>query len=163
LRTYSFLILPRLPLCALFPSRTPGLVATFVLRTEEEVEASKSHRELGPLALYVSVLPCFILIGLYCLYLKQKKMKGTPPPGHMEATEFTRLVQKSGERRRSSVVSIDQAFSRKSEVARRFSVEIMGIAAFDTNQEKEHRKSLLMDLEELVKLGEMDFESDDMN
>jgi hypothetical protein len=96
------------------------------------------------------------------LYRKEKKMLQAPP-GDLEATEFTRLVQASGERRRSSMVSIDQTFSRKSEVARRVSVEMMGFTAFDTNQEKEYRKSMLMDLEELAKLGEMDFESDDMN
>ena len=88
-------------------------------------------------------------------------MEARPKPSDMEANEFTRLVQQS--HRRSSIVSIDQTFCRKAEVARRSSVEIMGIAAFDTKEEKERRKSLLMDLEELARLGQIDFESDELN
>jgi hypothetical protein len=59
------------------------------------------------------------------------------------------------------VIEIDQEFSRKAEVARRSSVQIMGMTAFDSNDEKHRRAGMLNDLEELVKVGEIAYADDD--
>jgi hypothetical protein len=139
---------------------TPGLVAAYVVRSPEEVAASRDHRELTPLALYVTIFPMFILFGLYKLHRKQKRILASQP-SDMEANEMTGLIRQGGGGRRSSVIEIDQEFSRKAEVARRSSVQIMGMTAFDTNDEKHRRASMLNDLEELVKMGEIAYADDD--
>jgi len=51
-------------------ARTPGFVATFIVRTKLEVDAAGDHRELGPLALYV---PVFSFLNLVCIYYSHKK------------------------------------------------------------------------------------------
>jgi hypothetical protein len=141
---------------------TPGFVAALVIRTPEQVAASIDKRELTAWALYVPILPCFVLVGLYMLYRKEKKAQKEVDAEPMPADELTGLVQRTHKGRRSSV-EIVQEFSRKSEVARRFSNQIMGIPGFDTNQENIHRRSLLAELDELVRLGELDFGDEETN
>jgi hypothetical protein len=135
---------------------TPGFVAALVIRTPEQVAASIDKRELTAWALYVPILPCFVLVGLFILHRKEKKAQKEADVEPMPADELTGLVQRTHEGRRSSV-QIVQEFSRKSEVARRFSNQIMGIPGFDTNQENIDRRSSLAELNELVRLGELDF------
>lgn len=96
------------------------------------------------------------------LYRKEKKAQKEVDAEPMPADELTGLVQRTHKGRRSSV-EIVQEFSRKSEVARRFSNQIMGIPGFDTNQENIHRRSLLAELDELVRLGELDFGDEETN
>jgi hypothetical protein len=140
---------------------TPGLVAAYVVRSPEQVAASRDHRELTPLALYVAIFPIFVLFGLYRMYRKEKCTMAEQPPSDVEAHEMTGLIRQGSGGQRSSVVEIGQEFSRKAEVARRSSVQIMGMTAFDTTDEKERRASMLQDMEELVKMGEIAYEEDD--
>ena len=129
-----------------------------MVRTPEEVEASKDNRELTPWALYVSVLPVFILFGLYILHRKEQRLEAEAAAAEgLEPNEQTGLLAKAAEKRRSSVVTIDQTFSRTSEVARRASVEIMGLTAFDTKEEKEDRDAMAKELQELAELSELEF------
>lgn len=152
---------------------TPSLVAAYVVRTPEQVTASADKRELTVWALYTVVFPIFILIGLFYLDAKERKSAAKTTEngvddGPSEANEFTQLIQPSAGdegiggtgRRKSSVVVLNQAFSRRTEVSRRHSVEIMGISGFDTHTEKEERQSMLADMEEWAKLAEMDFEDE---
>ncbi len=89
---------------------TPGFVAAYVLRTPEEVAASIDKRELTASALYVPILPCFVLVGLYMLYRKEKKAQQEADAEAMPANEFTGLVPRTHERRPSSM-EIVQEFS----------------------------------------------------
>ncbi len=140
--------------------RTPGLVAAYVIRTEEEVTASRDNRELTPVALYVPILPCFVLVGLWFSYRKQQSAL---QEDEKEATEVTGLLFKKDERRRSSVVTISQAFCRQSQVDGRLSAQIMGLMAYDTKDESDMAEKLQNDMEEWLKLAELDYEEDDEN
>jgi len=139
---------------------TPTFVATFVIRTPEEVESSGDHRELTPLALYAPFFSTISLLGL--CYKHFRKQKRTEQQQQEElAGEGTPLVGSSTRtRRRSSVVELEQEFSRRNEVARRSSAEMMGLCAFDTRDEKESREKMLLDLQLLDSLGELDFEEE---
>jgi hypothetical protein len=132
---------------------TPGLVAAYVVQSPEEVAVSRDHQELTPLVLYVAILPIFVFLCLYKMYRKEKCTMAEQPPSDVEANEMTGLIRQGSRGRRSSVVEIDQEFSRKVEVARRSSVQIMGMT--------ERRASMLQNMEELVKMGEIAYEDDD--
>jgi len=141
---------------------TPGLVATFVIRSSDQVTASRDNRELTPVALYVPISSFLILFGLWYSYRKEQQELGVQ--AEKGATEETGLLagsRPSKERRRSSVVSIEQAFSRRSEVNRRMSAQVMGLTAFDTKQEQELSEQLQHDLEEWQQLAEMDYDDDE--
>mmetsp|Transcript_11351 Transcript_11351/g.17402 ORF Transcript_11351/g.17402 Transcript_11351/m.17402 type:complete len:526 (+) Transcript_11351:163-1740(+) len=138
---------------------TPSFVAAFVIRTPEEVEAAGDHRELTYLALYG---PIFCILSLLCLAYKYRREQRRAEENQKQlAGEGTPLVASSTRaRRRSSVVEVQQEFSRKNEVARRSSTEMMGLCAFDTREEKENRDKMLLDLQVLESLGELDFEEE---
>ena len=140
---------------------TPGFVAAYVIRSPEQVDASADHRELTSLALYAPVLCALSLVGLYFAEWKkgdedemEDAYEGTVPGG-----EGTPLVVKGSSmaRKKSSVAGLNQAFGRTNVVARRSSVEIMGLTAgYDTLAEQETKKNQLADLEEFKMLFEMD-------
>jgi hypothetical protein len=71
---------------------TPSLVAAYVVRSPEQVAASRDHRELTPLALYVAIFPIFILFGLYRQHHKQKRILASQP-SDVEANEITGLIR----------------------------------------------------------------------
>ena len=48
-------------------------MASYVVRSPEEVSSSLDHRELTPIALYVPILPFFILAGLWYAYQKNHR------------------------------------------------------------------------------------------
>ncbi|CAJ1970146.1 unnamed protein product [Cylindrotheca closterium] len=140
---------------------TPGFVAAYVIRSPEQVYASADNRELTSLALYAPVLCALSLVGLsYAAWKKgddnemaEDEYEGTVPG------EGTPLVVKGSSmaRKKSSVAGLNQAFGRSNVVARRSSVEIMGMpAGFDTLDEQETRKNQLADLEEFKMLFEID-------
>lgn len=138
-------------------SSTPGLVAAYVIRTKEEVTASNDNRELTPVALYVPILSCFSLVGLWYSYQKQQNALQKEKD---EATEVTALLSKNG-RRRSSIVSISQAMSRQSQVDGRLAAQVMGLTAFDTHDERELAEKQQHDLEEWLELAGLDYHDDD--
>lgn len=142
---------------------TPGLVATFVIRSSDQVTASRDNRELTPVALYVPISSFLILFGLWYSYRKEQQELGVQAEkeGVTEETGLLAGSRPSKERRRSSVVSIEQAFSRRSEVNRRMSAQVMGLTAFDTKQEQELSEQLQHDLEEWQQLAEMDYDDDE--
>lgn len=129
-------------------------MAAYVVRSPEEVTASRDKRELSPVALYVPILVGFMIVGLWQLYHKEKRAQaeGNVLADGMAPHEGTSLLGGDKERRRSSAISIEQAFSRQSEVARRQSVQIMGIVAPDTKDEREAQLQMLQDMEDLKKL-----------
>eukprot|EP00980_Cylindrotheca_fusiformis_P011139 scaffold2557_cov121-Cylindrotheca_fusiformis.AAC.22 len=142
---------------------TPGFVAAYVIRSPEEVEAAGDHRELTPLALYAPVLCISCLMGLYYKYRRDQRIATVLSETADIPGEGTPLMARRSNGRRSSVMELHQTFRRSNEVARRSSVEIMGFPNFDTHTEEVTRASQLKELEELVALGELDFEDDDMS
>lgn len=142
---------------------TPGFVAAFVVRSPEEVDTAGDHRELTPLALYAPGLCLLGLLGQVYSYYKENKLSDGDMMSMMGIPgEGTRLLSKKREsRRRSSVVELDQAMCPKTEMNRRSSVQIMGIPCFDTHEEMVTRQSQLADLEELIALGELDFDDEE--
>lgn len=56
---------------------SPGLIATFVLRPPEEVEASADRRELNAGALYAPLLSLVTLFGHLWLQQRQQRWQGT--------------------------------------------------------------------------------------
>lgn len=134
-------------------------MATFVIRTPEEVESSGDHRELTPLALYAPFFSTISLLGLCFNHFREKGR--TKHHQQQLASEGTPLVGRSTHtRRRSSVVELEQEFSRRNEVARRSSSQMMGLCGFETRDEKENREKMLLDLKSLDSLGELDFEEE---
>lgn len=141
-------------------------MATFVIRDPEEVEAADDGRELTSLALYAPLLCLFNLLGLLFSSQWNKDVTEDDTRPHEPVSkddadrassplnETTPLVAGSTERRqrrKSSIVELQQAFSMENEVAHRSSVVIMGLTCHDTKDEDSHRQSLRQELEELQK------------
>ena len=131
-----------------------------MIRTSEQVTASHDNRELTPVALYVPILPMFVLLGLWVAYRKQQhKVAALQQKHEKEPTEATGLLPNQG-RRRSSVVTIAQAFSRQSQVNTRISAQIMGMTAFDTHDENVMNEKLQHDLDEWIQLSDLDYDEE---
>ena len=145
-----------------FANRTPGFVATYIIRSSEQVTASSDNRELTALALYVPILSFLPLAGLWVSYRKeQQQLKRAAEEKGTVATEATGLLPPTGrarDRRRSSVIAIDQAFSRQSEVNKRISGQIMGFTSFETKDEKEFNQKLHDDLTEWEELAQLEYD-----
>jgi len=136
---------------------TPGFVAAYVIRSPEQVEASADNRELTPLALYAPVLCFFSLVGLYYAEWKGRSTVEIIEPASGEGTPLIVAKNSSMARKKSSIAGLNQAFGRSNVVARRSSVEIMGLpGGFDTITEQETQKNQLADLQEFKELMEMD-------
>lgn len=138
-------------------------MAAYVIRTPEQVTASGDNRELTPIALYVPILPCIVLVALWYCYRKERALLDAAEVASKSGTvasEETGLLlpPKRRETRRSSVVAITQAFSRQSVVNRRISGQIMGgLTVFDTADEKELNNKWGKDLLEWEELAQMDY------
>lgn len=123
---------------------TPGFVATYVLRVPEEVEASQFHRELNPLALYMVVGPLLTIIGvIYVSIFKPLEPEPFADDSDVEVpSETTGLVDNPARKRRSSAMVIKQKVDPYTEVNRRWSAQIMGVAQYDTDGERKRQSSL---------------------
>lgn len=117
---------------------TPGLVARFVLRSPEQVEASRFHRELSPLALFAPLLSLSTLAGMAYIQWKHKRM-GIPGADvelgeKTEANERTRLLAADSgapqdnreSRRHSCPEQSSERWSCHTEAHRRQSACLMG-------------------------------------
>ena len=139
--------------------RTPGFVASFVLRTPEQVEASSDNRELNPIALYCPILTALILVGL--AYQRMKVHRKAQEESEREGLvgEGTPLISRDG--RFYSEAGMIQRERLSTELNRRHSVTIMGIAAGETYEERVERKSVAdisaKILEEDEDLSNLDF------
>jgi len=150
----------------------PTLVAVFVLRSPDEVDADpNSKNELNIGALYVPVLSAAVVAGLtfqyYYFELPSKREEDDSTAA--SASESTKLLggtkKKSSHIPRASILEISDAFSRSSEVSRRLSsFEIAGIAPnpFDTKDEKEYYNKLWKDRLEILKLNKKMEDDDDI-
>ena len=123
------------------------------MRSTDQVTASRDNRELTPVALYVPILCILILFGLWNSYKKERRL-AKEAEAEIPSEETGLLSAKSRENRRSSVVSIQQAFSRQSEVNKRISGQVMGLTAYDTQEEKTLSEQMHHDMEEWEKLAE---------
>mmetsp|Transcript_9778 Transcript_9778/g.29114 ORF Transcript_9778/g.29114 Transcript_9778/m.29114 type:complete len:548 (-) Transcript_9778:652-2295(-) len=153
---------------------SPSLVASLVLRNQEDISASSDPHQMTARALYVAVVSALILVVLLVqdaadARAAKKTKEETEAEGDGDAdsdagvvSEVTALLPKPPREkvRRASVVEISDSFSRSSEVNRRMSVEIMGIPnPVETKFEKELGEKLLEDKqywEELARLADED-------
>jgi MFS family permease len=135
----------------------PSLVAIFVIRSPDEVEASPDQRELTPAAIYVPISCALCIFGLLYEWLFLNHDEKGADTEVSTLSETTCLI---AGKRRSSVLEIGQEFSRTNEVSRRQSVELMGVPCpFESNKEKCHRDKLWDDKqewEEIHRLGALD-------
>jgi hypothetical protein len=126
----------------------PSLVAAFVMKSPEDVEASTHQRELTAAAMYVPISSAMCILALwYQSHVVQRREKATQEAADAESSERTELLRSSGpERRRSSVMEIGQEFSGQNEANRKSSAEIMGVPCpFDTIEENKIRQKLWND------------------
>lgn len=147
----------------------PTIVAVFILRSPDDVDADPYNKnELNAGALYVPILSAAVVTGLayqyYFYVLPGKKKKAKEEADSGGASESSKLLggtKKNGTSiPRASILEISDAFSRSSEVSRRLSFEISGIAGiapnpFDTKDEKEYFDKLWKDRQELLKFNKM--------
>lgn len=115
------------------------------------------------MALYVPILPIFVLVGLWIAYRKQQRVQQQQQQQQQldKISEETGLLATtSKDRRRSSVVTITQAFSRQSQVNGRIAAQIMGMTAYDTHDENEMNDKLQHDLDEWIQLADLDYNDD---
>jgi len=128
----------------------PALVARFILRNPEDVDADPFNKhELTAFALYVPILSVTIIVGLayqyYFIYLPREENSNKEADA-VEVSESSGLlrVKNSSAESRASIIEISDTFSRSSEVSRRLSCEVMGIPnPFDTKYEEEYYSKLL--------------------
>lgn len=112
---------------------TPGVVAAYVLRHPIEVEQSRDHRELTPLALFAPGTSLITFFGLLYVAWKQRH----PVDEELGAAdEMTRLKDQPRERRYSSRI----------EACRRHSASLMGIPQTSMLDELCHQSTREIDL-----------------
>lgn len=128
---------------------TPGFVASYVLRDSEEVEASRLHRELSPLGLYIVGGPILTIIGVIYvrIFIPLPTMPLDDDEGDLEADENTNLVNNPPPTRKSAAMVIKQKLDPRTEVNRRMSAQIMGVPIMDTDGETKRRSSVFAMLE----------------
>jgi hypothetical protein len=134
---------------------TPSFVAAFVLRKPEEVEASQSHRELNPLALYIVAGPMLTILGVIYVSIYKPLGGDTFEDDYQEevdaeemADEISYLLPKRNTVavRRSSAFVLAQKADNFTEANRRMSALIMGIPQIDNPRENRRRSSVFAQL-----------------
>lgn len=153
---------------------SPNFVTSFVLKNRQDDNSSDDGHELTPWAWYVSVSALVVIIGL--LYeefifgkneLGLMKSEAEEPQegeeGETVAGETTRLLagKRTSDRRRSSIVEINQSLGRQYEVDRRHSLEAAGIPnPVDTAYERQLQNQLMQARKEWEKLLSFDEETE---
>jgi len=143
---------------------SPNFAAVFILRSPKEMELRDSPYELSRWAWCIPILSTITIIGL--LYeevilgkneLRLYEDESNADLDDAPATETSKLMlggKGVGNRRRSSIVEINQNYSRQYEVGRRFSTEANGIInPFETRDEIKLRDNLLQDRKEWEELA----------
>ena len=110
---------------------SPSLIATFVLRQPDEVEASEDGRELTPLAFFAPLLYLITLIGhIYVQYNIRKQKKSTKTENDeensatVEINENTALTGKG----RCSAQLHKRKYDPRSAMYRQSSTSLMGVS-----------------------------------
>jgi hypothetical protein len=98
---------------------TPGLVAAYVLRSPEDVESSKLHRELSPYALFAPLMMSGVLCG--AIFMACRKTQ--PASAATFPDENTVLVSPG----KLGTGGKPRRFSAKVEVNRRTSAQVLGM------------------------------------
>lgn len=113
---------------------TPGLASAYVLRDPAEVEASKRHRELTPLALFAPSLSLLTLVGfIYVEWKLSREYKMDVELG-VAPDETTSLKPE----RRHTFTAGDERFSPRVEAYRRQSACLMGLPQSSMYDEHDH-------------------------
>lgn len=128
----------------------PTLIASFVIRSKEEIDSSSDKHSLTIGALYVPILCSLVFVGLfYNHYFVDQPNKTESEKNTDVVSENTSLLVKAGKKPpRASILEISDTFSRSSEAYRRMSVEAFGIPnPVDTKYEQELLEELKKDEE----------------
>jgi len=143
---------------------SPNFTAAYMLRSSENIEESGSPYELTLWTWIIPISSILMIIGL----LYEEFAIGKNELGWMNVDEKVIGESQPGEmshllpvnKRRSSIVSIEQSLSRQFEVDRRYSVEANGICnPFETSEEVKFRNQLIKDKNEWDKLSSSPEES----
>lgn len=143
---------------------SPNFTAAYMLRSSENIEESGSPYELTLWTWIIPISSILMIIGL----LYEEFVIGKNELGWMNVDEKVIGESQPGEmshllpvnKRRSSIVSIEQSLSRQFEVDRRYSVEANGICnPFETSEEVKFRNQLIKDKNEWDKLSSSPEES----
>lgn len=134
----------------------PTLIASFVIRTKAEIDASPDKHSLTLGALYVPILCSLVFVGLFYNYFFIEQPNKTEAKDDTDVvSENTALLGKKAPR--ASILEISDTFSRTSEAYRRMSVEALGIPnPVDTKYEQELLEELKRDEELWDELEKMD-------
>lgn len=120
----------------------PGLIASFVLRSPEEVDASSDQREFTHYALFAPVTSLMVLMGvLYLLFSSTDKKK----PSELSADEETAITEISHLLPAQTDCPTPR-FHPRIEANRRHSIALMGIPSVDLHSENRNltRHSLFL-------------------
>ena len=137
----------------------PALIASFVIRTQVEVESGSNKHALTVGALYVPILCSLVFAGLfYNYYFIELPYEGESKGDSDVVSENTTLLaDRTKKDPRASLIEINDTFSKSSETFRRMSVEVMGIPnPVDTKYEKELNEQLKKDQELWDELEKLD-------
>ena len=147
----------------------PNFITSFILRSPEEIDSSGSIYELSPLAGFIPISALIMILAHLCeefvlgkneLGLLAEVAEISEEDEEAPVTETTKLFaskRASRQRRKSSIVEINQCFSTKYERDRRSSVEANGIInPFETRDEIILRNELLEDKKEWDELTRLD-------
>lgn len=143
---------------------SPNFTAAYMLRSSENIEESGSPYELTLWTWIIPISSILMIIGL----LYEEFAIGKNELGWMNVDEKVIGESQPGEmshllpvnKRRSSIVSIEQSLSRQFEVDRRYSVKANGICnPFETSEEVKFRNQLIKDKNEWDKLSSSPEES----
>lgn len=134
----------------------PTLIASFVIRTKAEIDASPDKHSLTLGALYVPILCTLVFVGLFYNYFFIEQPNKTEAKDNTDVvSENTALLGKKAPR--ASILEISDTFSRTSEAYRRMSVEALGIPnPVDTKYEQKLLEELKRDEELWDELEKMD-------
>ena len=140
---------------------SPNFTAAYMLRSSKNIEESGSPYELTLWTWIIPISSILMIIGLlYEEFVLGKNELGWMKENRVDENaidesrpgETSRLLP--GNKRRSSIVSIEQSLSRRFEVDRRTSVEANGICnPFETSEEVELWNQLIEDKNEWDKLS----------
>jgi len=144
----------------------PTLISLFVLRNQEEIDATPDNQHQVTLGvMYAPLFALLVLLGLMYQYIKTKNDDNTSDTTDGVSDESTTLLlsndgdssKKKKSLPRASIVEISDTFSIQSEANRRMSVECMGIPnPVETKYEQEFAEKLKQDRKSWEELQQLD-------
>jgi len=149
----------------------PTLISLFVLRNQEEIDATPDNQHQVTLGvMYAPLFALLVLVGLMYQYIKTKNDDTSDTNDGVSDESTTLLLSKDGDSSkkkkslprarslpRASILEISDAFSIQSEAKRRMSAECMGIPnPLETKYEQEFGEKLEQDRKNWEEIRQID-------